>query len=244
MKPEERIIVALDTPTVADALRIAKELEGLDCLYKMNALYHVLFPVFKEGLVREKQEAEKLLEIVHGKLFLDLKFSDIPSTVAASARSIKWLEPKMFNTHANAGLNAMKAAVENKGTAMSLAVTVLSSLKPSESEFIFGEIDIPKKVCSFAQSAIFAGMDGIVCSPQELGALKRYRAFDGLVRVVAGSRSSWAPTNDQKRPLTPAQAINLDADYLVIGRQVTNPPQEIGGVRDAFLKTVAEIKAA
>ena len=241
---EERIIIALDVPTVSDAMRIVKELEGFSCLYKMNALYHVLLHVFKEGLVREKKEAEKLLEIVYGKLFLDLKFSDIPATVAAYARAIKWLEPKMFNTDANAGLGAMKAAVENKGTAMALAVTVLSSLEPSESEFIFGEIDIPKIVCSFARMAISAGMDGIVCSPQELGALKKHHAFDGLARIVAGSRSSWAPTNDQKRPLTPAQAINLDADYLVIGRQVTNPPQEIGGVRDAFLRTVTEIKSA
>src|SRR3989338_10948632 len=126
---EERIIIALDVPTVSDAMRIVKELEGFSCLYKMNALYHVLLHVFKEGLVREKRDAEKLLEIVYGKLFLDLKFSDIPSTVAASVRAIQWLEPKMFNVHANAGLDAMKAAAEkeNKGTAMVLAVTVLSS---------------------------------------------------------------------------------------------------------------------
>ena len=245
MTPEQRIIVALDVPNSEEALKIVRLLYQQGCCFKIGFQFmYVLLAELLHGLAKDRARIQQIFELINGNLFWDGKLNDIPTTVGKASAILRKLEVKMFNVHASAGLAAMKEAVANKSDALALAVTVLTSLEASDCEFIFGELDVAKKVCSFAQSAVAAGMDGIVCSSQQLSALNKYRAFDDLIRVVAGTRSEWAPANDQKRVMTPAQAVNLGADYLVIGRQITSPPKEIGGPAEAFLRTAEEMKGA
>jgi hypothetical protein len=124
-----------------------------------------------------------------------------------------------------------------------LGVTVLTSHGEESCISTFGEKPGPK-VVQFAKMLAEVGADGIVCSPQELELLAKYPELKKLKRVVPGVRPEWAPTQDQKRPMTPGEAIKAGADFLVIGRPITQPPKEIGGPVEATQKIAEEIEKA
>jgi orotidine-5'-phosphate decarboxylase len=147
---------------------------------------------------------------------------------------------KMFNVHASCGLDSIKAAAENKGSSLLLVVTVLTSLSDTESERIFGAKP-HDKVVQFAQDAKAAGADGVICSPQELELLSQIPDLKDILKVTPGVRPEWAEANDQKRILTPSQAMTLGATHLVIGRPISNPPRGIGSPIDAAKKILEEI---
>lgn len=234
MEPKDRIWVALD----------------VDSLARTTELVRALAPYvggFKVGLeLLTAAGAPQVVEHVHGlggRLFLDGKFDDIPNTVAAASRAVSRLGVHMFNVHASAGRAAVRAAVENKGDSLCLAVTVLTALTDEDSREIYGQPAVTK-VLEFAHLAREAGADGIVCSPQELEALAREPALRSLAKVTPGIRPAWAAANDQKRTLTPAEALKAGATHLVIGRPITRPPTEIGSPVDAarrILKEVSEV---
>ena len=234
MQARERIILALDVDSLEKALELVREL-------------HPYVGLFKVGLeLLTNEGAPKVVEAVKGaggKVFYDGKFCDIPNTVAGAARAVAGLGVDMFNVHASSGREAVVQAVANKGNALVLGVTVLTSIDPEECCFTFGKTP-ELKVCDFARMLAEVGADGVICSPQELGILSQQPWSDKLLKVVPGVRPAWAAAGDQKRVMTPAEAINALADYLVIGRPITKPPAEIGGPVEAAKLIAEEIAAA
>lgn len=230
-EPREKLIFALD----------------VDALPKTTSFIEALSPYvgcFKLGL--ELMNAVGTPQAVHhiqrhgGQVFVDCKLNDIPNTVQGASRVISELGVKFFNVHASAGLEAVKAANEVKGTSKLLVVTVLTSLDDATSEKIFGTL-ARNKVIQFAHEAREAGADGLICSPQELELLGQVNDFKDLLKVTPGIRPSWAQNDDQKRTLTPKEAIAAGATHLVIGRPISNPPRGIGGPVDAAKAILEEI---
>jgi len=231
VKAKDRIIVALD----------------VDSLDKAKSLVESLAPYvgcFKIGLeLLTAVGAPKVVEFIYsfgGQVFYDGKFDDIPNTVGGAAKAIAGLNVKMFNVHASAGVEAMMSAVANKGQSLVLAVTVLTSLEENNAHLIFGGPN-KAKVLQFARDAKLAGCDGIICSSQELELLGMQKELDGLLKVTPGVRPKWAAADDQKRIMTPAEAIKAGATALVIGRPITKPPAEIGTPVEAAKKIAEEI---
>jgi orotidine-5'-phosphate decarboxylase len=150
----------------------------------------------------------------------------------------------MFDVHASSGLYAMRAAVEHKGASLVLAVTVLTSMDDLEVARVFG-CQAENAVKRLAKLAADAKCDGIVCSPRDLEALKDDDRFAGLLKVTPGVRPTWAQNNDQQRVMTPGEAIEAGADYLVIGRPITKPSAHEGRIPSLAARMIAEeIQAA
>ncbi len=236
----ERIIVALDVDELAEATAIAADLRGLNVMFKIgNQL----------GTYEGWQKAVAFAHENNTKIFCDTKFKDIPETVKKSSRAITRHQPDMFNVMADNGIAAMKGAIEGRQATIDdfgvpkpilLGVTVLTSISDEECVSIYG--DQPAvKVLQFAQNAAAAGLDGVVCSAQEAAMLRTDPLTKDLLLVTPGIRPSWAATGDQSRITTPADAVAAGADYLVIGRPITQPPDEIGSPRDAVLKILKEL---
>ncbi|MFC4350588.1 orotidine-5'-phosphate decarboxylase [Fodinicurvata halophila] len=162
-------------------------------------------------------------------LFLDLKFHDIPNTVAGAIRSSLQLRPAIVNVHASGGAAMMRAAAQAADEAATafdaprpwvIAVTVLTSLDDSDLDQVGQAGPAREQVLRLARLAQDCGLDGVVCSPRELADLRRHCGPDFRL-VVPGIRPDWADSGDQKRTMTPGEAISAGADRLVIGRPVT-----------------------
>jgi orotidine-5'-phosphate decarboxylase len=137
----------------------------------------------------------------------------------------------------------MTAAVNNKRNSLVFAVTVLTSLEESNANLIFGAPS-KAKVLQFARDANSAGVNGIICSPQELELLGKQKELSHLLKITPGVRPAWAPTNDQKRVMTPGGAIAAGAIAVVVGRPITQPPKEVGSPVDAVKLIQEEIDKA
>lgn len=218
---KERIIVALDVDSRQRALELVELLKDEVGMFKVGMqLFYSLGP----GIVTE-------IAGLGGKVFLDLKMHDIPNTVAAGARSLTRLGCAMFNVHAAGGFHMLKAAAEaakNEAEKLGvekpklLAVTVLTSLSPIEVEKeMLSRLPLPELVRSWAAMAKEAGLDGVVASYHEVDLVRDACGKDFLV-VTPGVRPAWSGTDDQKRVATPFEALKAGADYLVIGRPITN----------------------
>ncbi|MGM0559600.1 MAG: orotidine-5'-phosphate decarboxylase [Pseudomonadota bacterium] len=162
-------------------------------------------------------------------LFLDLKFHDIPNTVAGAIRSSLQLHPAIVNVHASGGPTMMRAAAEAAREAAGrqqmpppwvVAVTVLTSLDDQDLKAVGQKGPVLDQVVRLATLAQDCGLDGVVCSPREIGDLRHHCGPDFRL-VVPGIRPDWAVSGDQKRTLTPREALDAGADRLVIGRPVT-----------------------
>jgi len=233
MKAEDKIIVALDVD----------DLEKAKCLIEALAPYVGCFKIGLELISSVGgPQAVRFVHGLEGEVFYDGKFKDIPNTIGRASRAVSALGVKMFNVHASAGIEAMRAAVDNKGISLVLAVTVLTSLEENNAHLIFGAPS-KAKVLQFARDARIAGCDGIICSPQELEFLGNYPELKGLLKVVPGIRPKWSVAGDQKRITTPSDAIKAGADYLVIGRPITDPPKEVGTPVDAVKRIIEEIES-
>lgn len=258
---KDRIIVPLDVPDVAKAQQLVDTLSDYVGLFKigMELFYSLIADLLLlsegEALVR-LYGARVLAKAIGGKrAFWDGKLHDIPNTAKGASLAFNRLGVKFFNIHASSGLEAMKAAVANKGNSQVLAVTVLTSLSDLDGCEIYGAP--PKiKVVEFARMAVKAGLDGVICSPEELEILSQFNGelqkclevtpgvFRNFLKVTPGVRPEWASKGDQKRVMTPGDAIRAGADYLVIGRPITQPPEEIGSPVDAAKKIAEEINNA
>ena len=214
---KEKIAIALDVSSRQDALRLVKDLNDLAGMFKVGSqLYMAAGP----AVVREIIEAG-------GKVFLDLKFHDIPNTVTQAALEAAQLGVSMMTIHASGGRAMMDAAAiamrEKFGDPKPLivAVTVLTSLdKPGLSELgVDGAID--DHVVRLALLADDCGIDGVVCSPHEIR-LVRNVVSPKFKIVVPGIRLPNQALNDQQRTATPREAISAGADYIVVGRAVTD----------------------
>lgn len=223
MQASERILVALDVSAVSEAAELATALRG-----------HVGgFKIGKELFV---SAGPRVIEAVraegHGKVFLDLKFHDIPNTVAGAVRAATAHGVWMMNVHAAGGAAMCRAAVraaveaaEHAGTACPLiiGVTVLTSLAAADLAaigFRDGSLETARRLALLAADN---GLDGVVASAQEAAAIKEACGPEFLV-VCPGIRPAGGETDDQQRIMTPAKAVRAGADYLVIGRPITQSP--------------------
>lgn len=245
MNAKDRIILALDVNDVNKAVELVNVLKNEVGYFKIGLELITHLVVYLATDVRpDIGVVEKLFDFTKRRLFWDGKWNDIPNTVTGAAKAIQPIIPKFINIHASAGVEAMKAAVANRGKALVLAVTVLTSLGELESASIFGSKEGYKaasyNVIKFAKMALEAETQGIICSPQELGLLSG-EEFSKLIKVVPGVRPAWAVVGDQKRVMTPGEAVEAGADYLVIGRPITQPPANIGTPVDAARRIVEEI---
>jgi orotidine-5'-phosphate decarboxylase len=215
----DRIVLALDVDDDHDALAIVAELKDSVGVFKVG---HQLFTAYGPDIVRR-------IIGMGGRVFLDLKYHDIPNTVAkASAEAVK-LGVSIFNVHSLGGIDMMKAAAESaKETAEKynlpaptvLAVTILTSMdeKSMRKELKIMR-SLQREVAHLARLAQRAGMHGVVASPQEIKLLRR--AVRGeFVILTPGVRPAWADKDDQKRVMTPGEAVKAGADYIVVGRPV------------------------
>ncbi len=214
------VIVALDCPEPDQALRLARRLDPARCRLKVGK------ELFTSG---GPAVVERLMEAGF-ELFLDLKFHDIPNTVAGACRAAARLGVWMINVHALGGKRMMAAAREalegERHRPMLVAVTILTSMGERELREI-GLIGTSRdNVMRLAALARESGMDGVVCSPREAAELRR-RNGAGFCLVTPGVRPTWAAKGDQTRILTPAEARAAGADYLVVGRPVTQAPDPL-----------------
>ena len=214
MTPSPRLIMALDVPTVAEALSLVDQFEGRCDFYKVGL---ELFTAAGPSLVATLRA--RGLEV-----FLDLKLHDIPNTVRQAARRAAAHDVRLLTVHASGGEAMLAAAVDGAGERCGiLAVTVLTSLEPAELAAAWGRgpwIDVRAEVLRLAELADAAGAHGIVCSGMELSAV--VQKFGGrLAPLVPGIRPAGAAVHDQARIVTPESAAAEGARYLVIGRAVT-----------------------
>lgn len=219
-----RIVVALDYADAASALQLVERLDPVLCRLKVGK---ELFTAAGPQLV------EKLIAKDFG-VFLDLKFHDIPTTVQKACEAASRLGVWMLNVHASGGTAMMQAARE--GVAKSghqpllIAVTVLTSMNQSALKEIGVEDELQNQVLRLASLTRQAGLDGVVCSAQEAQLLKKQLGEDFCL-VTPGIRPKTASLDDQSRVVTPSQAVAWGADYLVIGRPITQAADPLQALR-------------
>ena len=229
LESRERLIVALDVPSAAKAETMVTQLGNSVRFYKIG--YQLAFagglPFAKELIAAGKE------------VFLDLKLHDIGNTVAKGVESVAQLGATFLTVHAYP--QTMKAAIEGRrGSKLRiLAVTVLTSYDDADLAAAGYEMDVKELASARAAQARDIGIDGLVCSAEEVTALRDI-AGAGMVLVTPGIRPAGGDAGDQKRIVTPARAIKAGADYLVVGRPVV----ETADPRSAADAIVAEIDAA
>ena len=223
MNTKNKLIVALDVKTAGDAQRLVDVLRGIAGMFKIGSqLFTATGPKFVRGLVNSGEQ-----------VFLDLKFHDIPNTVAAAGVEATRLGVSIFNVHAAGGSEMMRrtvAAVAQSAEAEGLtrpsiiAVTVLTSADPMTLAEVGWSATPEKLVGRLALLAEAAGMDGVVASPREVGIVRSVVKSPGFVVVTPGVRPEGVALGDQSRVTTPREAIAAGADYLVIGRPIIEAP--------------------
>jgi orotidine-5'-phosphate decarboxylase len=217
---KDRLIVALDVPDRAGALTLVESLSGLVGMFKIGSQ---LFTAEGPDLVRE---------IVRGgeKVFLDLKFHDIPNTVAGAVESAARLGVSILNVHTLGGSEMMRAAAHAVGDRgllwitrpAVLGVTVLTSMDKADLADVGIPSDLSAEVVRLATLAQDSGLDGIVASPHEIRLIRECITAERFIILTPGIRPAWSSKGDQKRIATPADAIRDGADFLVIGRAITD----------------------
>ncbi len=234
-KASDRLVVALDVDTVNAALALAE-------LLREEAGY------FKIGMQLFCRQGARAIEALTGagfNIFADLKLHDIPNTVYAASAALAEQAVSIFNVHALGGSAMMAAAVEgaHRGAGCKskvLAVTILTSLARRQLEAELGMSgSVEETVERLATLAKRSGLDGVVASAKEAGRLRRLLGPDFII-LTPGIRPDWAAAGDQKRISTPGDAIKDGADYLVVGRPIT----QAANPREAARKVVAEIEVA
>jgi orotidine-5'-phosphate decarboxylase len=250
------IIVALDGMEMEQAIETAQKLKDHVWGFKANDLLDRLNSIDGDG----NHEIGNIVEC--GKLFADPKYHDIPNTVGNRVKaligalkniSFGRTVPGFITVHASGGPEMIKAAVEaakkaSGGRTKILVVTVLTSLNEEDCNLTYGA-PVKAKVLQFSRWAVAARAHGIVCSGNELGFLSRYPELKRLIRMVPGIRPNWySAAGDQKRVIGPHEAIRLGADYLVMGRAITEDLDPVGAVKKTMMEiqlgSVEEAKAS
>lgn len=235
---KDRLVLALDVDSDTEALGLVSELTDSVGMFKVG---HQLFTAYGPDIVRRIIDRG-------GRVFLDLKYHDIPNTVAKAAAEAVKLGVTIFNVHALGGLAMMKAAALAAGETAEklnrpcptvLAVTILTSM---DERSLRRELKITRslqrEVGHLARLAQRAGMHGVVASPQEIKMLRKSIRGEFVI-LTPGVRPAWAAKDDQKRIMTPAEAVHAGADYIVVGRPVLKAADR----RDAVQKILDEIAA-
>lgn len=212
------VIVALDVPRPENALQLVRELTPLITTFKVGS---ELFTSAGPQIVREIRK-------LGGAVFLDLKFHDIPNTVAGAVAAAVEMDAQMLTLHTGGGMEMMRAAeraAQERARALGrtpplvLGVTVLTSLDNNELAEIGYARDVARQVEHFANLAVKAGLRGLVCSALEIADLRTFLPSEFKL-VTPGIRPAGSERADQKRTLTPREAIEAGADWIVIGRPI------------------------
>ena len=222
-----KVIIAWDYEEEADALALVDQLDPQNCRLKVG----------KEMFTTLGTNFVKQLHSRHFDVFLDLKFHDIPNTVARAVRSAADLGVWMVDLHASGGLRMMEEAKKilepyGKDAPLLIGVTVLTSMEDLDLLQIGINASPMEQVIRLAHLTQRAGLDGVVCSPQEVEILRR-NCGENFLLVTPGIRPIGADFGDQRRVMTPAAAIRSGSDYLVIGRPITqaeNPAEVLKAI--------------
>ncbi len=220
---DPRVIVALDFSAADEALAFAARLEPQSCRLKVGKeLFTAAGPALIEKLTQRGFD-----------IFLDLKFHDIPNTVAGACKAAAGLGVWMLNVHALGGRAMLEAARDAVVAATRrpklIAVTLLTSMAANDMREVGIEGEPAAAVLRLARLAQASGLDGVVCSAQEAALLKR-ACGDQFCLVTPGIRPARGASDDQQRVMTPADAVAAGADYLVIGRPVTQAPDPVAAL--------------
>ena len=221
-EPANPVFCAIDTDDLERAEALGRALAGAAGGIKLGKEF---FTAHGPQGVRRVQAAAGL------PLFLDLKWHDIPNTVAGAVRAALPLNPYMLNVHASGGPAMLKAAREAAGgRTLVIAVTVLTSLDDSDLEAVGLRGPAAARAVALARLSRDCGLDGVVCSPHEIAAI-REACGPAFKLVVPGVRPAGSDVGDQKRVMTPGDARRAGADYLVIGRPITGAADPAAAAR-------------
>lgn len=218
---DSKIIVALDYDDKNNALSFVDQIDPQSCKLKVGKEMFTYFgPDFVKTLVQRKFQ-----------VFLDLKFHDIPNTVAKACRAAADLGVWMLNVHASGGKKMMTAAAEALETFGAdkpelIAVTVLTSMDEQQLVDVGVQQSLEHQVINLARLANDSGLDGVVCSAMESGNIKE-QMKDSFLTVTPGIRPAGSAQSDQVRVVTPEQAVKNGVDYMVIGRPITQAPDPL-----------------
>ena len=228
---KEKLIVALDVESADEARRLFERLRDAAGMFKVGSQ---LFPSAGPGFVRE-------LVAAGARVFLDLKFHDIPATVAAAARDAVRLGVTLFNVHAAGGSEMMRRAAEATAEEAArlgverpglIAVTVLTSMDAAAlAETGVSAASVEEQVRRLARLADASSLDGVVASPHEIAPVREAVARDGFLVVTPGVRPGGETYDDQKRVMSPAAAVREGADFIVVGRAILGAPDPAAAAR-------------
>jgi orotidine-5'-phosphate decarboxylase len=225
-KQANKIIVALDVPSQKEAMQLVTDLHSSVAMFKVGLQ---LYTAAGAGVVGG-------ISFV-SRIFLDLKLHDIPNTVGKAVESAGTRGVEMLTIHLSGGSEMIRAATAAKGKTLILGVTVLTSANEQTLRETGISDTIEEHVLRLAKMGFENGIDGVVASPHEIKAVRA--EFGNRIKIVVpGIRPTWAEAGDQKRFMTPREAIEAGADYLVIGRPITaakNP-------REALEKILQELE--
>ncbi len=230
-----KLIVALDVPNIAEAEKLVKLLSPVVAVFKVG----------KELFTSSGPSAIQMIHSYCSQVFLDLKFHDIPNTVGSACEAAVRHKVFMLNVHALGGKQMMFQAVQSVHKTAEelgmepprlLGVTILTSMKDNDLKEIGIGKKLEKEVVNLAALAKACGLDGVVASAHEIEMIRKKTDKDFLI-VTPGVRPLWAAHGDQKRVMTPKEAIEKGANFIVIGRPITQSPSPL----EAAEKVLAEI---
>jgi len=236
----ERLIVALDLDDLEAATELVRSLAREVGMFKIG----------KQLFTHAGPQAVRLIQSLGGEIFLDLKFHDIPNTVAKAAIEATRLGVKMFNVHASGSLEMMRLTVKEVERVsrqqklrrpIMLGVTVLTSLGQEDLQRLGVEHKIADQVVRLALLTKEAGMDGVVASPHEVADI-RQACGQRFVIVTPGIRPADTQRNDQQRVMTPADAVRAGVDYIVVGRPILEAKNPIMAAREIVAKMDERVK--
>ncbi len=227
---------------MSSKLIVALDMKSKEELSQFLTLVGKSVEIVKIGAILFTKEGPDIIKYVKGrgyKVFLDLKFHDIPTTVGGAVSSATEIGADMMTVHTLGGFNTMEAAVAGATYTASemripkpliFGVTILTSYDEAHIKDIFGgERSLEEQVILLSRLAKSSGLDGVVCSPLEIEAVKKECGDDFLV-ITPGIRLPEQDSNDQKRITTPAEAVERGADYIVVGRSITASPDPVGTI--------------
>lgn len=241
-----RLIIALDVETATEARRLFSLLGGQAGMFKVGSQ---LFTAAGPEFVRE-------IVATGGRVFLDLKFHDIPNTVAAACREAVRLGVSLLNVHAAGGGEMMRRAAEatnetaereNLRRPKLIAVTVLTSANADVLREVGVASELEAQVKRLAELAAASGLDGVVASPHEIGAVRSVVTNREFLLVTPGVRPADATHDDQRRVMTPGEAVRAGADYIVVGRAIlraTDPQRAAREIVEEMQRAAGELSSS
>lgn len=223
-----QLIVALDVDTIHREEDLLERLKGTITFYKV-------------GLQLFTAHGKRAVDLVHkhgGKVFLDLKFLDIPQTVANAIREAQKLGVAAVSLHLWGGAAMLKAAAEVAPRPKLWGVTVLTSMAAPDMRALYPRASLPTLVKNLARLGWVNGIDGTICSGREVAGIRKHLRHLDMKFITPGIRPAGSFANDQKRVMTPEEAARLGIDYVVIGRPITHAPDPLRAAQDILASMV------